>query len=89
MSTATLSVDSRMDASKQRTLIQRHPIASVLILAIAVPESLFHLPYFFNKNVAFYQNIGPIAFTAFTVALTILFVLTRTHRRSNKNECVV
>lgn len=50
MSTATLSVDSRMDASKQRTLIQRHPIASVLILAIAVPETLFHLPYFFQQE---------------------------------------
>lgn len=53
--------------------LQMKHTALVAALLIAIPESLFHLPYFFNKDVAFYQNIGIVAFTAFTVALTILF----------------
>lgn len=53
--------------------LQVRHTALVAALLIAIPESIFHLPYFFNKSVAFYQNIGPIAFTLFTVALTILF----------------
>lgn len=53
--------------------LQMKHTALVAALLIAVPESLFHLPYFFNKDVAFYQNIGILAFTAFTLALTILF----------------
>lgn len=53
--------------------LQMKYTAVIAALLIAIPEALFHLPYFFNKDVAFYQNIGPIAFTAFTFALTILF----------------
>lgn len=47
--------------------------ALVASLLIAIPEMLLHLPYFFNKEAHFYQNVGVIAFSAFTFALTILY----------------
>lgn len=50
----------------------RHTALGAAML-IAIPESILHLPYFLNRDVAFYQNIGPIAFTLFTVVLTVLF----------------
>lgn len=46
--------------------------ALVASLLIAVPEFMLHLPYFFNKQIAFYQNAGFLAFAAFTLAEAIL-----------------
>ena len=40
---------------------------------VAVPEALFHLPNFFIKDIAFYQNVGLVAFTVFSIALSILY----------------
>jgi membrane protease YdiL (CAAX protease family) len=47
--------------------------ALVAALQAAVPESLLHLPYFFNKDVDFYQNVGLISFTVFSIALSVLY----------------
>lgn len=53
--------------------LQRRHTALVATLLIAIPEALFHLPYFFNKSAHFYQNVGLVTFTGFTIALTVLF----------------
>jgi membrane protease YdiL (CAAX protease family) len=42
-------------------------------LLIAVPESLFHLPHFWNSESIFYQNVGLFWFTAFTVAIVLIY----------------
>jgi uncharacterized protein len=42
-------------------------------LLIAVPESLFHLPHFWNSESTFYQNVGLFWFTAFTVAIVLIY----------------
>ena len=42
-------------------------------LLIAVPESLFHLPHFWNRESIFYQNVGLFWFTAFTVAIVLIY----------------
>ena len=42
-------------------------------LMIAVPESLFHLPHFWNLDSIFYQNVGLFWFTAFTAAIVIIY----------------
>lgn len=42
-------------------------------LYIAIPESLFHLPCFWNKDVSFYQTVGMFWFTAFNVALVFIY----------------
>jgi uncharacterized protein len=47
------------------------PLLACLLLA--VPESLLHLPYFWNRNVDFYQNVGAFWFTAFSVAAVFLY----------------
>ena len=44
--------------------------ASVLL---AIPESLLHLPYFWNKDVDFYQTVGVFWFTAFAVAAIFIY----------------
>lgn len=54
--------------------------ALIAALLIAVPESLFHLPYFWNKDVAFYQTVGMFWFTAFNLAAVFIyaFIFNRT-----------
>jgi membrane protease YdiL (CAAX protease family) len=42
-------------------------------LMIAVPETLFHLPHFWNSNSTFYQNVGLFWFSAFTAAIVIIY----------------
>lgn len=42
-------------------------------LLVAIPEALFHLPYFWNKDVAFYQTVGIFWFTTFTVAIAFIY----------------
>lgn len=42
-------------------------------LILAVPEGLTHLPYFFNRNIAFYQTVGIVVFMLFSAALTIIY----------------
>lgn len=53
--------------------LQARHSALAASLLIAVPETLLHLPYFFNKEVHFYQSIGFLGFTGFSFALAILF----------------
>jgi membrane protease YdiL (CAAX protease family) len=50
-------------------------------LLIAVPESLFHLPHFWNLDSIFYQNVGLFWFTAFTVAIVFIYtyLFNKTH----------
>lgn len=45
-------------------------VASALIV---IPESLLHLPYFWNKDVDFYQTVGIFWFTAFSVAMVFIY----------------
>jgi membrane protease YdiL (CAAX protease family) len=42
-------------------------------LFIAVPEAFFHLPHFWNLDSIFYQNVGLVWFTAFTVAIVFIY----------------
>ena len=56
-------------------------------LLIAVPESLFHLPHFWNLDSIFYQNVGLFWFTAFTVA--IVFVYTYIFNKTNGSLLIV
>jgi membrane protease YdiL (CAAX protease family) len=44
--------------------------ASILI---TIPESLLHLPYFWNRDVDFYQTVGAFWFTAFAVAAVFIY----------------
>ncbi len=56
-------------------------------LLIAVPESLFHLPHFWNLDSVFYQNVGLFWFTAFTVA--IVFIYTYIFNKTNGSLLIV
>lgn len=40
---------------------------------LAIPETILHLPYFWNKNIDFYQNVGLFWFTAFSVAMVFIY----------------
>ncbi|MGE5378936.1 MAG: CPBP family intramembrane glutamic endopeptidase [Bacteroidota bacterium] len=42
-------------------------------LLLAIPECLVHLPYFWNRNIDFYQTVGPLWFTAFSVAAVFIY----------------
>jgi len=56
-------------------------------LLIAVPESLFHLPHFWNLDSVFYQNVGLFWFTAFTFA--IVFIYTYIFNKTNGSLLIV
>jgi membrane protease YdiL (CAAX protease family) len=56
-------------------------------LLIAVPESLFHLPHFWNLDSIFYQNVGLFWFTAFTIA--IVFIYTYTFNKTSGSLLIV
>ncbi len=56
-------------------------------LFIAIPESLFHLPHFWNLDSIFYQNVGLFWFTAFTVA--IVFIYTYIFNKTNGSLLIV
>jgi membrane protease YdiL (CAAX protease family) len=45
----------------------------VACLLLAIPESLLHLPYFWNRNIDFYQTVGLFWFTAFSVAAVFIY----------------
>ncbi|HSL30798.1 MAG TPA: CPBP family intramembrane glutamic endopeptidase [Anaerolineales bacterium] len=47
--------------------------ALVASLLLVIPESLLHLPYFWNKDVDFYQTVGMFWFTAFSVAMVFIY----------------
>lgn len=47
------------------------PLLAAILLVI--PESLLHLPYFWNKDVDFYQTVGIFWFTAFSVAAVFIY----------------
>lgn len=40
---------------------------------LTIPETLLHLPYFWNRDVDFYQTVGPFWFTAFSVAAVFIY----------------
>ena len=61
--------------------------ALLATLLIAVPESLFHLPHFWNLDSVFYQNVGLFWFTAFTVA--IVFMYTYIFNKTNGSLLIV
>jgi membrane protease YdiL (CAAX protease family) len=42
-------------------------------LLLVIPEALLHLPYFWNKDVDFYQTVGIFWFTAFSVAMVFIY----------------
>ena len=42
-------------------------------ILLVIPESLLHLPYFWNKDVDFYQTVGVFWFTAFSVAAVFIY----------------
>lgn len=42
-------------------------------ILIAIPEALFHTPIFFDKSIAFYQTVGWVSFTIFSLALSIIY----------------
>jgi membrane protease YdiL (CAAX protease family) len=42
-------------------------------ILLVIPESLLHLPYFWNKDVDFYQTVGMFWFTAFSVAAVFIY----------------
>ena len=46
-------------------------LAATVLLAI--PEALLHVPYFFENGQSFYTQIGAVWFTAFTVALVVIY----------------
>lgn len=43
-------------------------------LWIAVPEMLLHLPLFWNREIPFFQTVGPGWFSAFTAGAVIIYV---------------
>ena len=43
-------------------------------ILLVIPESLLHLPYFWNKDVDFYQTVGMFWFTAFSVAAVFIYI---------------
>jgi membrane protease YdiL (CAAX protease family) len=42
-------------------------------ILLVIPESLLHLPYFWNKDIDFYQTVGTFWFTAFSVAAVFIY----------------
>lgn len=40
---------------------------------VALPEAIFHLPYFWNKDAVFHQNVGIFWFTAFAIAAVFIY----------------
>jgi membrane protease YdiL (CAAX protease family) len=42
-------------------------------ILLVIPESLLHLPYFWNKDIDFYQTVGMFWFTAFSVAAVFIY----------------
>jgi membrane protease YdiL (CAAX protease family) len=53
-------------------LQMRYRVLAACIL-LAIPESLLHLPYFWNLDVAFYQTVGMFWFTAFNLGLVFIY----------------
>lgn len=47
------------------------PLLACILLAI--PEAMLHLPYFWNKDIEFYQTVGVFWFTAFSVAAVFIY----------------
>lgn len=42
-------------------------------ILLAIPEALLHLPYFWNKDIDFYQTVGVFWFTMFSVAAVFIY----------------
>jgi len=40
---------------------------------LAIPETILHLPYFWNRNIDFYQTVGVFWFAAFSVAMVFIY----------------
>jgi membrane protease YdiL (CAAX protease family) len=53
--------------------LQRKYGALVASMLLTIPEFLLHLPYFWNRDVDFYQTVGLFWFTAFSVAAIFIY----------------
>jgi membrane protease YdiL (CAAX protease family) len=53
--------------------LQPHYGALGAALLIAIPETLFHLPHFWNLDSIFYQNVGLFWFSSFTIAAVFIY----------------
>jgi membrane protease YdiL (CAAX protease family) len=53
--------------------LQAQHSALVAALLVAVPEAILHLPYFWNNSITFYQHVGLVWFTLFSIALSVLY----------------
>jgi membrane protease YdiL (CAAX protease family) len=53
-------------------LQSRYGVLAGCVLLV-IPEALLHLPYFWNKDVDFYQTVGIFWFTAFSVAMVFIY----------------
>jgi membrane protease YdiL (CAAX protease family) len=53
-------------------LQSRYGVLAACVLLV-IPEALLHLPYFWNKDVDFYQTVGIFWFTAFSVAMVFIY----------------
>jgi membrane protease YdiL (CAAX protease family) len=47
--------------------------ALVASIVLTIPEALLHLPYFWNRDVDFYQTVGLFWFTAFSVGVVFIY----------------
>lgn len=47
------------------------PLLACILLV--TPETLLHMPYFWNKDIDFYQTVGVFWFTAFSVAAVFIY----------------
>lgn len=54
-------------------ILQARYGALLASLLLVIPESLLHLPYFWNRDVDFYQTVGVFWFTAFSVAGVFIY----------------
>jgi membrane protease YdiL (CAAX protease family) len=50
----------------------RYGVLAACILLV-IPESMLHLPYFWNRDIDFYQTVGMFWFTAFSVAAVFIY----------------
>jgi membrane protease YdiL (CAAX protease family) len=53
--------------------LQARHSALMATALLAIPEAVLHAPYFFENGQTFYTQIGPVWFTAFSVALIVVY----------------
>ncbi len=50
----------------------RYSVLAACVLLV-IPETILHLPYFWNRDAGFYQTVGIFWFTAFSVAVVFIY----------------